>query len=70
MTHLLVLCEGHLEKSVLKSFLQPFWRIRFRTVEVQKYSGNGELKKQFKSDAEEQLIQEPVSSVLCLVDLP
>lgn len=69
MAHLLILCEGDIEKRVLEPFLKPFWSVRFNTVEVQKYSGNGELKTNFKGDAERQLTQEPDSSVLCLVDL-
>jgi len=69
MTHLLILCEGHVEKRVLKEFLRVYWSQRFKTVEVQNYSGNKELSKNFKADAEQQLTQELTSSVLCLVDL-
>lgn len=70
MSHLLILCEGQLEKKVLKPFLQPYCLPpRFQSVEVQAYSGNGDLMRHFKGDAETQLRTEPDSSVLCLIDL-
>ncbi|MCI0710050.1 MAG: DUF4276 family protein [Chloroflexi bacterium] len=69
MTHLLILCEGEVEARVLKFFLRPYWQVWFRTLEVQRYDGNGELRAKFKADSEQQLTQEPESSVLCLLDL-
>lgn len=69
MTHLLILCEGVTERRVLKSFLNPYWSVRFQTVEIQSYDGNQELRLNFKADAEKQLSTEPDSCVLCLVDL-
>jgi hypothetical protein len=69
MAHLLILCEGDLEGRKLELFLKPYWTVRFETCEVQQYSGVGELKKEFKADAERQLKSEPDSAVLCVFDL-
>ncbi|MCK6578877.1 MAG: DUF4276 family protein [Anaerolineae bacterium] len=69
MSVLLILCEGETEKHVLKSFLQPYTSRRFTDVEILAYDGNGDLKTNFKADAERQLKTEPSSSVICLVDL-
>ncbi len=69
MTHLLILCEGKTEKYILESFLRPYWQVRFRSVEVQSYDSNQELRKNFKADAERQLTQELDSCVLCVFDL-
>jgi hypothetical protein len=69
MSHLLILCEGDLEQRVLEAFFIAYWQSRFRTVEVQKYAGNGDLKINYKADTQTQLKTEPASSVLCLVDL-
>jgi len=69
MTHLVILCEGVTEKRVLQSFLRPYWQVRFRTVEIQSYDGNHDLRVNFKRDAERQLAEDPETSVLCLVDL-
>lgn len=69
MAHLLILCEGDLEKQVLESFLRPYWRQRFSRAEIQQYSGAGDLKRNFKADAETWLRFEPDAAVLCLVDL-
>jgi hypothetical protein len=69
MAHLLVLCEGDTEKRILEFFLKYYWQQRFQTIEILQYSGNGELKTNFKQDAETQMSQESDSAVLCLVDL-
>jgi hypothetical protein len=67
--HLLILCEGKTEGEVLEEFLKPFWSARFQSVEIQHYTGNGQLGARLKADAELQLRTEADSWVLCLVDL-
>ena len=69
MTHLLILCEGETERRVIKAFLKPYWEQRFDSAEVIAYEGNGDLKRHFAKDTQDQLASDPGSSVLCLVDL-
>ncbi|MDZ4764507.1 MAG: DUF4276 family protein [Chloroflexota bacterium] len=66
--HLVIMCEGHLEKSVLKTFLNHYWKQRFDTVEVNRYNGAGDLYVRYHGDARLDL-QERDTSVLCLLDL-
>ncbi|MFZ4828493.1 MAG: DUF4276 family protein [Phototrophicaceae bacterium] len=66
---LYILCEGHSEESVLPTFLQPYWSVRFGDCEVaRRYDGKDDLKQNFKEDAHEYLL-EPDVFILCLLDL-
>ncbi len=64
-----ILCEGATELAVLKTFLQPYWSVRFAQCEVIRFDGAGDLKNRFKQDAEQPLSDDPACAVLCLLDL-
>jgi len=69
MPVLYILCEGHSEESVLPTFLQPYWSVRFSQCEVvRRYDGNGDLKQNFREDSHLYLLENDVF-ILCLLDL-